>query len=158
MNLLTDKIIEILRENLGTQRGIQRFYFGNPEELAAADLPCIFVQPISKNQDQEDDVYDKVSANVLVGICVDPAKYQRKDFDEATAERFLMEIEGGRKSDGTLITTSVSYVMRHHFTLENTIVFQSHDTIWGERDYTGGVAKEMHMFFNIQFTVESNIT
>jgi len=158
MNLLCDKVIKVLREGLGEARGIQRFYFGNPDELAAADLPCIFVQPINKTQDQLDDVYDQITADVLVGVCVDPAKYQRKNTNEGTAERFLMEIEGGRATDGSLLQTSISYVMRHHFTLDNTIVFQSHASVWGERDWTGGVAKEIHTYFKLEFTVESNIT
>ena len=53
----------------------------------------------------------------MIGVCVDPAKYQRKDLDEGTAERFLMEIEGGRDSDGDPITTSVTYIMRNNFTI-----------------------------------------
>ncbi len=155
MNIVADKIIAVLREHLGEPRGIKRFYFGNPQELASADLPCIFVQPLVKNVAQLDNVYDIVTGEFLVGVCVDPAKYQRKDLDEGTADRFLMEIEGGRDSAGNPLTTSVTYVMRNHFTLEGTVVHQESNAVWGERELTGGVAKEIHINFTIKFKVKN---
>jgi len=157
MNIIADKIIELLRKNLGEARQIKRFYLGNPTELANADLPAIFVQPLAKEVEQLDNVYDEMTSEFVIGVCVDPAKYQKKDADEGTAERFLMEIEGGRDSDGDVITTSVTYIMRNHFTLENTVVHQSQRTLWGERELTGGVAKEIHIYFTIKAKIK-NIT
>ena len=155
MNIISDKIIELLRKNLGEARKIKRFYLGNPTELASADLPAIFVQPIRKSVEQLDNVYDQLNCEFIIGVCVDPTKYQRRDMDEATAERFLMEIEGGRNSDGSAIQTSVTYVMRNNFTLENTVVYQEHETVWGERELTGGVAKEIHIYFTIKAKVRN---
>jgi hypothetical protein len=155
MNILVDKIIELLRENLAEPRNIKRFYFGNPTELASADLPCLFVQPIRKSVEQLDNVYDLMTCDILIGVCVDPAKYQRKDMDEGTAERFLMEIEGGRNTDNTPIETSITYVMRNNFTLENTSVYQEQETVWGEREMTGGVAKEIHLYFVIKVKIKN---
>ena len=155
MNIIASKIIELLKENLGEARGIKRFYLGNPDELAVADLPAIFVQPLTKEIDQLDNVYDDMNCEFMIGVCVDPAKYQKKDLDEGTATRYLMEIEGGRDSDGDAITTSVTYVMRNHFTLENTVVNQSHRSIWGEREVTGGVAKEIHIYFIVRVKVDN---
>ena len=60
MNIICDKIIELLRKNLGESRKIKKFYFGNPTELAKADLPAILVQPLSKEVDQLDNVYDEM--------------------------------------------------------------------------------------------------
>ena len=156
MNIVADKIIELLRKNLGDARGIRRFYLGNPTELATADLPAIFVQPLSKSVDQLDNVYDEMTARFLIGVCVDPAKYQRRDLDEGTATRYLMEIEGGRDSDGNPIETSVTYVMRNRFTLENTVVFQSQETEWGEREFTGGVAKEIHLYYTVKVKIRNS--
>jgi len=150
MNIIADKIIELLRKNLGGERNIKRFYLGNPDELASADLPAIFVQPLAKATEQLDNVYDQMTGEFIIGVCVDPAKYKRKDLDEGTAERFLMEIEGGRESNGDPIQASVTYIMRNHFTLENTVVFQEHRTAWGERKFTGGVAKEIHLYFTVR--------
>ena len=155
MNIIADKILELLRENLGTPRNIKRFYLGNPLELATADLPAIFVQPLRKAVEQLDNVYDQITCDFLIGVCVDPASYQKKDLNEATAERFLMEIEGGRNSDGTPIQNSVNYVMRNNFTLENTVVYQENDTVWGERELTGGVAKEIHIYFTVKAKVRN---
>lgn len=155
MNIVADKIIELLRKNLGEAKHIKRFYLGNPLELAVADLPAIFVQPISKEVEQLDNVYDLMTGEFVIGVCVDPAKYQRKDLDEGTAERFLMEIEGGRDESGNPIQNSVTYVMRNHFTLENAVVHQEHRTIWGEREMTGGTAKEIHMYFVVKLKVKN---
>ena len=147
--------MELLRKNLGDARHIKRFYLGNPAEFARADLPCIFVQPTLKEVTQLDNVYDLMTCEFLVGVCVDPASYQRKNLSEATAERFLMEIEGGRDSDGDAIQASVTYVMRNHFTLEDTVVHQEHRTVWGEREFTGGVAKEIHMYFTVKVKIKN---
>ena len=155
MNIVADKIVELLRKNLGSARNIKRFYLGNPTELATSDLPAIFVQPLSKAVEQLDNVYDEMTSEFVIGVCIDPAKYQRKDLDVGTAERFLMEIEGGRDSDSDPITTSITYVMRNNFTLENTVVHQSHRTIWGERELTGGVAKEIHIYFTVRVKVKN---
>jgi len=155
LNIIADKILELLRKNLGEARHIRRFYLGNPLELSSADLPAIFVQPISKEIEQLDNVYDQMTGEFLISICVDPASYQRKDLDEGTAERFLMEIEGGRNADGTPVEASVSYIMRNHFTLENTVVHQEHRTIWGEREMAGGTAKEIHMYFVVKVKVRN---
>ena len=155
MNIITDKIIELLRENLAEPRNIKRFYYGNPTELASVDLPCIFVQPIRKSVEQLDNVYDQMTCDILIGVCVDPAKYQRKGTDEGTATRFLMEIEGGRDSDNNPIETSVTYVMRNHFTLENTVVYQEQETVFGERELTGGVAKEIHLYFTVKVKIKN---
>jgi len=155
MNIVADKMIELLRKNLGDARHIKRFYLGNPLELAAVDLPAIFVQPLSKNVDQLDNIYDLMTCEFIIGVCVDPAKYQKKNLDEGTAERFLMEIEGGRDSDGNAVEASVTYVMRNHFTLEDTVVHQNQNTIWGEREVTGGVAKEIHMYFTVKVKIKN---
>jgi ribosomal protein S6E (S10) len=155
MNILSDKILELLKESLTDSRQIKRFYLGNPLELASADLPAIFVQPLRKSVEQLDNVYDQMTAEFIIGICVDPSKYQRKDLDEGTAERFLMEIEGGRNEDGTPIKNSVTYIMRNNFTLENTAVYQEHEAIWGEREVTGGTAKEIHLYFTIKVKVKN---
>lgn len=155
MNIVAGKILELLRKNLGDEKHIKRFYFGNPIELASADLPAIFVQPLAKAVDQLDNVYDLMTGEFMIGVCVDPAKYQRKDLDEGTATRFLMEIEGGRDSNGDPIQASVTYVMRNHFTLENTVVHQEHRTVWGEREMTGGVAKEIHLYFTVKVKVKN---
>lgn len=155
MNILAVKIIELLRESLSDSRHIKRFYLGNPQELASADLPAIFVQPLRKSVEQLDNVYDEMTCEFIIGVCVDPAKYQRKDLNEGTAERFLMEIEGGRNSDGTPIESSITYVMRNNFTLENTAVYQEQETVWGEREVTGGTAKEIHLYFTIKVKVRN---
>ena len=155
MNLIADKIIELLRKNLGDARNIKRFYLGNPDELAKADLPAIFVQPLSKDITQLDNVYDEMRGRFIIGVCVEEGKYARKDLDEGTATRFLMEIEGGRDSDGDPIQTSITYIMRNHFTLENTVVHQNHETVWGERPMTGGVAKEIHVYFTVKVKVKN---
>jgi len=155
MNILADKIVELLREHLAESRQVKRFYLGNPIELAVSELPAIFVQPLRKSVEQLDNVYDQMTCDFIIGVCVDPAKYQRKDLNEGTAERFLMEIEGGRNADGTPIEQSVTYVMRNHFTLENTAVYQEQDTVWGEREMTGGVAKEIHMYFTIKVKIRN---
>jgi len=155
MNLIADKIIELLRKNLGDARNIKRFYLGNPDELAKADLPAIFVQPLSKEITQLDNVYDEMRGRFIIGVCVEEGKYARKDLDEGTATRFLMEIEGGRDSDGDPIQTSITYIMRNHFTLENTVVYQDHETVWGERPMTGGVAKEIHVYFTVKVKVKN---
>jgi hypothetical protein len=155
MNILVDKIIETLQAQLKDSRGIARFYFGNPEDLASADLPCIFVQPLSKKEEQLDNVYDLVTAEVMIGVCVDVGKYSRKNTNEGTAERFLSEIEGGRNTDGTPIQKSVTYVLRNLFTLEGTVLYQEQNTVWGERELTGGVAKEIHMYFTFKYKVRN---
>lgn len=155
MNIIADQIIKTLRENLGSARSIKRFYLGNPLELAASELPAIFVQPLTKNITQLDNAYDLVTAEFIIGVCVDPAKYQRKDLDEGTAERFLMEIEGGRDTANNPLQTSVTYVMRNHFTLEGAIVYQDNNTVWGEREMAGGTAKEIHMYFTIKYKVKN---
>jgi len=155
MNIIADKIIELLRKNLGNARNIKRFYLGNPEELAKADLPAIFVQPISKDITQLDNVYDEMTGRFMIGVCVEEGKYARKNLDEGTATRFLMEIEGGRDSDSNAIETSITYIMRNHFTLENTVVYQEHETMWGERPMTGGVAKEIHTYFTVKVKVKN---
>jgi len=145
----------LLRKNLGDVRGIRRFYLGNPLELASAELPAIFVQPLGKTVGQLDNVYDLMTGRFLIGICVDPATYQKKNINEGTATRFLMEIEGGRDSDGNPIETSVTYVMRNHFTLENTVAFQDQETEWGEREVAGGVAKEVHLYYTIKVKIKN---
>jgi len=155
VNIIASKIIELLKENLGEARGIKRFYLGNPEELAKADLPAIFVQPISKDITQLDNVYDEMTGRFMIGVCVEEGKYARKNLDEGTATRFLMEIEGGRDSDSNAIETSITYIMRNHFTLENTVVYQEHETMWGERPMTGGVAKEIHTYFTVKVKVKN---
>ena len=155
MNIIADKIIELLRENLGTARHIAKFYLGNPQELATADLPAIFVQPLNKSVEQLDNVYDLMTSTFLIGVCVDPAKYKGKDEDEGTATRFLMEIEGGRDSDSNPIETSVTYVMRNNFTMDGVVNFQSQETVWGEREVTGGVAKEIHMYYTIKVKIKN---
>lgn len=155
MNILIDKVIDLLREDLKEPREIKRFYFGNPEELASADLPCIFVQPLSKTVEQLDNVYDLITVGFMVGICVEVGKYQRKNQDEGTAERFLTEIEGGRNTDGTPIQNSITYVLRNHFTMEGTVLHQEQNTVWGERELTGGTAKEIHMYFTAKIRVRN---
>ena len=96
-----------------------------------------------------------MTCDFVIGVCVDPAKYQRRDLDEGTAERFLMEIEGGRNADSTPVAASITYIMRNHFTLENTVVYQEHSTVWGEREMTGGVAKEIHLYFTIKVKIRN---
>lgn len=145
----------MLRKNLGEARGIHTFYLGNPLELATASLPAVFVQPLSKSVEQLDNVYDLMTAVFLIGVCVDPAKYQGKKEDEGTATRFLMEIEGGRDSDSNPIETSVTYIMRNNFTMENVVNFQSQETVWGEREVTGGVAKEIHMYYTVKVKIKN---
>ena len=140
---------------MGEARGIRRFYLGNPLELASADLPAIFVQPLGKSVDQLDNVYDEMTGRFLIGVCVNPATFQRKDLNEATATRYLMEIEGGRDSSGDPIETSVTYIMRNNFTLENTVVFQSQETEWGERELSGGTAKEVHLYYTVKVKIKN---
>lgn len=155
MNIVCDKILELLREELGESRNIKKFFLGNPEEIATSELPCIFVQPIAKDVEQLDNFWDLMTCQVMIGVCVDPASYQKKDLNEATAERFLMEMEGGRNADGTPNVLSVTYVMRHHFTLENTVVYQDQRTVWGEREMTGGVAREIHLYFTLKVKINN---
>jgi len=112
-------------------------------------------EQLAKDVEQLDNVYDLATCEFLVGVCIDPAKYKGKKADEGTAERFLMEIEGGRDSDGNVIETSVTYVMRNNFTLENTVVHQSNNTIWGEREMTGGTAKEIHLYFTVKIKIKN---
>jgi hypothetical protein len=47
--------------------------------------------------------------------------------------------------------------MRNNFTLEGAVVYQENETVWGERELTGGTAKEIHMYFTIKAKVR-NIT
>ena len=155
MNIVVDKIIEVLRENLGQARGIKRFFLGEPIELAQSDLPCIFVQVLNKRIEQLDNVNDLITAEILVGICVDIDKYIAREVNEGAGERFLLEIEGGRNTNGTPITTSVTYVMRNNFTLENTVVHQESNTVWGEREVTGGVAREVHLYFTVKVKIKN---
>lgn len=155
MNLVADKILKLLRENIGDARHIEKFYFGNPGELASADLPAVFIQPLSKNIEQLDNVWDSVTGEFMIGVCVDEAEYKGEKSDEGTATRFLMEVEGGRNSDGTPIENSVMYVMRNNFTLEGVSVHQEYRTVWGERKITGGVAKEIHMYFTIRYKIKN---
>ena len=155
MNIITSKIIELLRNNPRDSRNIKRFYFGNPVELASADLLAIFVQPLSKEVNQLDNVNDEITGRILIGVCIDPAQYEGKKTDEATAERFLSEIEGGRNPDGSPIKNSIMYVLRNNFTLEGTSINQSHETIWGEREMTGGVAKEIHIYITVKAKVKN---
>jgi len=155
MNILTDKIIEILKASLKEPLNVKRFYFGNPEELASADLPCIFVQPLSKTVEQLDNVYDLMTANLMIGVCVEAGKYQRKNQNEGLAERYLAEIEGGRNLDGTPIQNSITYVLRNHFTMEGTALHQEQNTVWGERELTGGTAKEIHLYFTFKVRVKN---
>jgi hypothetical protein len=155
MNIITDKILTLLKDNLGDSRHIKQFYFGNPEQLASADLPTIFVQPLSKEVRQLDNAYDEMTCRLVIGVCVDEAKYKENKSDEATAERFLTEIEGGRNSDGTPIENSIMYILRNNWTLENTVLYQEHETIWGEREMTGGVAKEIHIYITVKNKVKN---
>ncbi|MEA2056479.1 MAG: hypothetical protein U9O78_02045 [Patescibacteria group bacterium] len=155
MNIVSAKILKLLKESLGDARHINKFYMGNPRDLASADLPTIFVQPLSKEVEQLDNVNDLVTAEFMVGVAIDPAKYQNKDINEDMATKTLMEIEGGRNSDGTPVEDSVSYVMRNNFYMENTVIFQSHRSVWGEREITGGVAIEVHSYFTVRIKVNN---
>ena len=155
MNIIASKIIEILREGLSTQRGIQTFYIGNPNDLAAADLPCIFVTPQTKTIEQLDNVHDLITGVFVIGVCVDPSKYASKDPDVDKAGMFLMEIEGGRDADGDPLPHSLAYVLRHNFTLDNAVLHQEHRTVWGEREMAGGVAQEIHCYFTVRQKVRN---
>lgn len=155
MNLTTDKIIETLRDGL-TSRNIQTYRIGNPLDFAKSDLPLIYVQALEDRVTQFDNVTDQKEMDFQIGVIIDPSKEfgkSEKGVKEVAGDRFLMEITDGRNSDGTPMTDTIAHLLRDSWSLEGTIFFQEHRTLYGVREQPDAYYKEVHFLVTARAAV-----
>ena len=156
MNIIADKIIELLQENL-TSRGIRTYRIGNPTDIGKSQLPLLFVQALSESVTSLDTSHDIKEMEFQIGVIVDPAmEYGKtKRVPENAGDRLLMEIISGRNSDGTPMTNTISYVLRNNWSMEGVSFFQQSRTIYGVREVPNAFYKEVHYFITAKCSVTS---
>jgi len=155
MNLITDKILEILEANL-TGRGIRAYKFGNPIDIGKTELPMIYVQPLEERVRALDTAYDIKEGDFQIGVIVDPAteyKKSKKGLKENAGDRWLTEIVSGRNDDGTPMTNTISYILRNNWTMEGTVFYQESRATHGVRDVPDAFYREVHFFITAKSSV-----
>ena len=154
MNIVGDKIIELLQESL-TGRDIRTFRIGNPTDIGKSQLPMVFVQALSENVNALDNSHDIKEMEFQIGVIVDPAmEYGKsKSVTENAGDRLLMEIISGRNDDTTPMTNTISYVLRNHWSMEGVSFYQQNRTVYGVREVPNAFYKEVHFFITAKASV-----
>jgi len=148
MNIVTDKLIEILQKNL-TGRGIRTYRVGNPTDVAKSQLPLVFVQALSENVTALDSSHDIKEMEFQIGVIVDPAmEYGKsgKGMQENAGDRLLMEIIAGRNADRTPMENTISHILRNNWTMDGVTFTQNSRTVYGVREVPDAFYKEVHYF------------
>ena len=159
MNLVADKIVEILQENL-VGRGIRTFRLGNPVDVGKSEIPLLFVQGLEERVTSLDTANDIKEMDFQIGIIMDPsAEFGKtdKEVKEVAGDRFLMEIISGRNSDGTPMTNTISYILRNNWTMDGVAFYQESRTVHGVREVPDTFYKEVHYLITAKASVSSNI-
>ena len=155
MNIVTDKIIETLRDGLES-RGIRTYRIGNPLDFAKSELPMVYVQALEDRTTQLDNVTDEKEMDFQIGIIIDPAQEfgkSEKGVKEVPGDRFLMEVTDGRNADGTPMTNTIAHLLRDSWTLEGTVFYQTHRTMYGVRETATAQYKEVHFLITARAAV-----
>lgn len=157
MNIVTDKLIELLQDNL-TSRGIRTFRIGNPVDVGKSQLPLIFVQGLEERVTSLDSANDIKEMDFQIGVIVDPAQTYGKTtagIKETSGDRLLMEIISGRNSNNTPMTDSISYILRHNWTMDGVVFTQESRTVYGVREVLDAFYKEVHYFITAKASVSN---
>jgi hypothetical protein len=157
MNRVSDKLIELLQENL-KGRGIRTFRLGNPTDVGKSQLPLIFVQGLEERVTTLDSANDIKEMDFQIGVIVDPAVtygQSERGVQESSGDRLLMEIISGRNTDNTPMTDSISYILRHNWTMDGVLFTQESRTVYGVREVTDAFYKEVHYFITARASVTS---
>ena len=155
MNLISDNILEILKDNLDG-RGIRTFRLGNPIDIGKTTLPMIYVQPLEERVETLDTAHDTKIMDFQIGVLVDPAteyKKSKKGVVENAGDRWLMEIISGRNDDGSPMTDTISYVLRNNWTMEGVVFYQESRTVYGVREVPDAYYAEVHFFITARASV-----
>ena len=154
MNLIIDKIVEIFQENL-IGRNIRTYRVGNPTDIGKSQLPMVYVQALSETVTALDSSHDIKEMEIQIGVIVDPAmEYgKHKRVQENAGDRLLMEIVSGRNTDNTPMTNTVSYILRHNWTMDGVTFYQEDRTMYGVREEPEAFYKEVHFFVKAKCSV-----
>jgi len=155
MNLVSDKILKLLQENM-VSRGIRTFRLGNPLDVGKSELPMIFVQGLEERVTSLDTSHDVKEMDFQIGVIIDPAtEYlkSKKGTPESAGDRFLMEIVSGRNDDGTPMKNTISYILRNNWSMEGVSFYQESRTVYGVREVPDAFYKEVHYFITAKASV-----
>lgn len=157
MNLVSDKILDILKENL-TGRGIRTYRLGNPNDIGKSELPMVYIQPLEERVTSLDTAFDQKEVDFQIGVILDPAteyKKSKKGLPENAGDRWLMEIISGRNDDGTPMENTISYVLRNNWTMDGVSFYQESRTVYGVREVPDAFYKEVHFFITARASVSN---
>ena len=157
MNIVVDKLVELLQENL-TGRGIRTYRIGNPVDVAKSQLPLVFVQALEERVTSLDTSHDIKDMEFQIGVIVDPAmEYgkSKKGIQENAGDRLLMEIIAGRNDDRTPMTNTISYILRNNWSMDGVSFYQESRTVYGVREEQEAFYKEVHYFATARASVTS---
>ena len=115
MQLIIDKIHELLQENILDTRSIKRIYKGDPLWIPFNDLPCITVCPISTNPISADNENDNDIYKILICIILDDRTYFNENASEDTGQFALVKIAEERNEDFTLMDNTVLGIINKEF-------------------------------------------
>jgi hypothetical protein len=156
MNIIADKLIELLQENL-IGRDIRTYRIGNPTDIGKSQMPLLFVQALSESVTSLDTAHDIKEMEFQIGVIIDPAMEYGKArrVPENAGDRLLMEIISGRNSDKTPMTNTISYILRNNWTMEGVSFYQQSRTVYGVREVPDAFYKEVHYFITARCAVTS---
>lgn len=132
---------------------------GNPVDVGKSELPLLFVQPLEERVTALDTANDIKDIDFQIGIIMDPsAEFGKSDKEvkEIAGDRFLMEIISGRKSNGTPMTNTISYILRNNWTMGGVAFYQESRTVYGVREVPDAYYKEVHYFITAKASVANS--
>lgn len=117
-----DKVTELLKDNFGDY--FKAYFEGDPLDIPESLLPCIVVEKLNGPVSQTMTGIDNLNSTILIKVIHN----KKDDFGAPNGEVDLTErktrlmIEGRDATTGYYATNSILYILRHNFTLDNTVV------------------------------------
>jgi len=120
MNLIVDKIIQVLKDTLPDKK-IKNYFFGDIGEVAASMVPAVMVMPVTSVYEAKYTGYDLVRHTVTIVVVDDAKKYFSKSPQEASGVKELVKLVEGVDDNGALLTSSIAYVLRNKIKLDGAV-------------------------------------
>lgn len=117
-----DKVKSLLKAQFGDY--FKAYFEGDPVDIPESLLPCVVVQKLNGPVDQTMTGIDNLRSAILIKIIHN----KKDDFGAPSDDVDLTErknrriIEGRDATTGYYLTNSIMYILRHNFTLDNTVV------------------------------------
>ncbi len=127
---VTTRLLTILRDGFGGR--FKQYYEGDPIQVPLSAMPCLIVEKIDGDTQQDATGLDQQTSRVMVKIVMD----KKIDFlsaknKKSTHQELLHLMEGRDESTAQYIDESVLGIIRTQFTFNSTVVDQTININYG---------------------------